>query len=148
VEETQDYRISIQDIDGVNLENASVYIIDSLTGSVTHLTEGDYTFQSGEATYSKRFKVVFENSVLGINDSNLDSVSLYPNPTQNTVTIVSPQAIVTSATVYDIRGRIVSEVDFRNQTVYRIDLSAMEAALYFVGIATENGTIVKQVMKK
>jgi hypothetical protein len=148
VEETQDYRISIQDIDGVNLENASVYIIDSLTGSVTHLTEGDYTFQSGEAVYHNRFKVVFEYSALGINNPNLESVSLYPNPTQNTVTIVSPQAIVTSATVYDIRGRKVSEVDFSNQTNYQIDLSTVESALYFIEIATENGTVMKRLMKE
>ena len=148
VKETQDYRISIHDMDGINLENASVYLIDSLTGSVTNLTEGDYTFQSAEAVYHKRFKVVFENSVLGINDSNLDSVILYPNPTQNVVTIVSPQIIVTSATVYDIQGRIVYEVDFKNQTNYQIDLSAMEAALYFIEIATENGTAMKRVVKK
>jgi hypothetical protein len=148
VEETQDYRISIQDIDGVNLENASVYIIDSLTGSVINLTEGDYTFQSGEAVYHNRFKVVFEYSALGINNPNLESVSLYPNPTQNTVTIVSPQAIVTSATVYDIRGRKVSEVDFSNQTNYQIDLSTVESALYFIEIATENGTVMKRLMKE
>jgi surface protein len=85
--------------------------------------------------------------LLGINDSNLDSVSLYPNPTQNTVTIVSPKTKVTSATVYDIRGRKVSEVDFRNQTNYQIDLSSMEVAFYFVEIRTENGTVMKRVMK-
>jgi surface protein len=86
--------------------------------------------------------------LLGINDSSLDSVSLYPNPTQSTVTIVSPQTIVTSAMVYDIAGRIVSKVDFRNKTSYQIDLSDMEAAVYLIEIATENGTVMKRVMKK
>jgi hypothetical protein len=85
--------------------------------------------------------------VLGVNDSNLDLVSLYPNPTQNIVTIVSPKAIVTSAAIYDIRGRKVSEVDFRNQTNYKIDLSDLEAAVYFINIATENGTVTKRVIK-
>jgi hypothetical protein len=148
VKETQEYRISLQDMDGINFENVSVYLIDSLTGSVTNLTEGDYIFESGEATYSKRFKVVFEYSALGINDLNFDSVTLYPNPTQNTVTIVSPQMIVTSATVYDIRGRKVSEVDFSNQTNYQIDMTQLEAALYFIEISAENGMVMKRVMKK
>ncbi len=148
VKETQDYRISIADLKGLNIENEMVYLIDALTGTVTNLTESDYTFQSGDATYSKRFKVVFEDSFLGTNDVAMESISLYPNPTQNTVTIVSPKTIVTSATVYDIGGRIVSEVDFRNQTAYQIDLSSMEAALYFIEIATENGTVTKQVMKR
>ena len=148
VKEMQDYRISIQDIDGLNLESASVYLIDSLTGSVTNLTEGDYTFQSIEATYTNRFKVVFESPALGINDSNLESVSIYPNPTQNVITIVSSETIVTSATIYDIQGRKVSEVDFRNQTHYQIDLSSLESSVYFVSISTENGVITKRVLKR
>ena len=148
IKEVQDYRISIQDLDGINLENATVYLIDSFTGSVTNLTEGDYTFESVEATYSKRFKVEFQNGALGINDSNLDAVSLYPNPTKDVITIVSPQTIVTSAKVFDIRGRIISEVDFSNQGSYQIDLSAMEAAIYFIDITTESGTVNKRVIKK
>ena len=148
VKETQAYRISIYDIDGLNIENETIYLIDNYTGSITNLSEGDYTFQSDIGTQSKRFTVVFENSVLGINNSILDSISIYPNPTQALLTIDSPQTIVTAATVYDIRGRKVSEVDFRNQTNYQIDLSAMEAALYFIEIATENGTVMKRVMKR
>ena len=148
VKETQSYRISIHDLDGVNMEAATVYLIDALTGTATNLSEGDYTFQSGEATYSKRFKVVFQNGALGINDSNLDAVSFYPNPTKDVITIVSPQTIVTSAKVFDIRGRIISEVDFSNQGSYQIDLSAMEAAIYFIDITTESGTVNKRVIKK
>jgi hypothetical protein len=148
VKEIQDYRISIQDLDGPNLENATVYLIDNFTGSVTNLTEGDYTFESNEAIYSKRFKVVFENGALGINDSILESVSLYPNPTANRVTIVSPKIIVTSATIYDISGRKVSEVDFRNTANYQVDFTNLEAAVYFVSIITENGMLNKRVIKR
>ena len=85
--------------------------------------------------------------LLGVNYSSLDSVSLYPNPTQSRVTIVSTQAIVTSATVYDIGGRKVSEVDFRNQSELEIDLSDFEAAVYLINIETENGTVNKRVVK-
>ncbi|WP_189342911.1 hypothetical protein, partial [Ulvibacter litoralis] len=63
VKESQNYRISLQDVDGLHIETATVYLIDTLTGSVTNLSEGDYTFQSGEATYSERFKVVFQNQI-------------------------------------------------------------------------------------
>ena len=148
VKETQSYRISIHDLDGVNMEAATVYLIDALTGTATNLSEGDYTFQSGEATYSKRFKVVFEYGALGANDSKVDYVSLYPNPTQDIITIVAPQTIVTSATVYDLGGRKVSEVDFRNKSSYQVDLSAMEIAVYFIEITTEDGTVMKRVMKR
>ena len=55
---------------------------------------------------------------------------------------------MTSATVYDIQGRKVSEVDFRNQTNYQIDLPKLESALYFVEITTESGTVTKRIVKK
>jgi hypothetical protein len=147
VKEIQSYRISIHALDGEQMLGATVYLIDALTGSVSNLSQGDYTFQSGEATYSKRFKVVFENEALGTNDATLQAVSLYPNPTQNTVTIVSPQTAVKSATVYDLRGRKVSEVDFSNTTSYQVDLSNLEAAIYLVSILTDNGVINKRVIK-
>ena len=117
--------------------------------SICNLSNEVYSFESEKGIFDGRFTLQFTpEGSLGINDSNLDSVSLYPNPTNDLITIVSPQAIVTSSKVYDIRGRIVSEVDFSNQTIYRIDLSAMEAALYFVEIATESGKVMKRVIKK
>jgi hypothetical protein len=147
IKELVDYKISIHDMDGADFENVNVYLIDADNGSVTNLSQGDYTFQSGEATYSGRFKIVFEYAALGSNNVDLEVITLYPNPTQDKVTIISPRTQLTSATIFDIRGRKVSEVDFRNQTNYQIDLSSMEIAVYFIEIATDNGTVMKRVMK-
>jgi hypothetical protein len=75
-------------------------------------------------------------------------ISLYPNPSKGVVNIVSPQTIVTSATVYDIRGRKVSQVNFSDQTNYQVDLSSMEVGVYFIDIASENGTVQKRLVKQ
>ncbi|GHC64419.1 hypothetical protein GCM10008083_32080 [Ulvibacter litoralis] len=148
VKEPQNYRISIDNLDGVNLDAATVYLIDSLTGSITNLSEGDYTFQSGEAVYHKRFKVVFQPQVLGANDVDLDSVSVYPNPTQNILYIVSPRVLVHSATVYDIRGRQLQTIDFSSEANKQLDISSLSNALYFVEITTESGTVTKRIVKE
>ena len=149
IDENTNYTISIQNIEGLNLGTATVYLIDNMLNTVTNLTETNYTFLSEKGIFDNRFTLQFTpEGSLGINDSSLDSVSLYPNPTQNVVTIVSPQVIVTSAVVYDVRGRKVSEVDFKNQTNYQINLSKLETALYFIEIATENVTVMKRVMKR
>jgi hypothetical protein len=55
---------------------------------------------------------------------------------------------VTSAAVYDIRGRKVSEVEFTNKTNYRIDLSRVYYAIYFIEIFTENGSLTKRIVKQ
>ncbi|MBV1929244.1 MAG: hypothetical protein KUG81_07000, partial [Gammaproteobacteria bacterium] len=92
VEELQNYRISIHDLDGEEMLEATVYLMDALTGTVTNLSEGDYNFLSGKAIYSKRFKVMFENPVLGIEDNAISQISLYPNPTNGQLNIASPNA--------------------------------------------------------
>jgi hypothetical protein len=149
IDETIEYKVSIQNIEGLNLGDQTAYLVDNQLNTVTNLNETNYTFVSEKGIFDNRFTLQFtRDGALGINDSNLDSVALYPNPAQNIVTIVSPQTRVTSATVFDIRGRKVSEVDFRNQTTYQIDLTKLESALYFIDIATENGTVMKRVMKK
>ena len=149
VDEKLDYTISIKNIEGLNLGTATAYLIDTFENVITNLSESNYTFMSEKGIYDNRFILQFTpEGVLGTNDNLLETVSVYPNPTQNIVTIVSPQTIVTSAAVYDIRGRIVSEVNFSNQTNYQIDLSSMEAALYFIDIVTESGTVNKRVIKK
>ena len=90
---------------------------------------------------------MFENPILEANDSDLQAISMFPNPTTNLITISSPLLNISSAKVYDIRGRKVSEVNFRNQISYKIDLSNMEPAVYFIDITTEIGTITKRVIK-
>jgi hypothetical protein len=54
--------------------------------------------------------------------------------------------MVTSATIFDIRGRKISEVAVRNQSAYQINLSDMEAAIYFIEITTESGIVRKRVV--
>ncbi|GHC64444.1 T9SS type A sorting domain-containing protein [Ulvibacter litoralis] len=148
VKESQNYRISLQEIDGLNIEEAIVFLIDNQLGTVTNLTEGDYTFQSEEGTYSERFKVVFQNRTLNISDIALNSVSVYPNPTQNILYIVSPKVAVTGVAVFDLRGRKVSKETFTAQRNYQVDLNTLESAMYFVEITTENGKITKRVIKE
>jgi hypothetical protein len=148
VKETQNYRISIDNLDGVNMEASTVYLIDALTGTVTNLSEADYTFQSGEATYSKRFKVVFENGALGIEDNAISHISLYPNPTEGQLNIASPNAAISSVTIFDLQGRkVVSEVFTENNNV-QIDISDLNSAMYFVDIKTDAGTVTKRLIKK
>lgn len=149
VKESQNYRISLQDVDGLNIETVAVYLIDTLSGTVTNLSEGDYTFQSEAGTYSERFKVVFQNQILATNDVALTSVSVYPNPVQNVVNIVSPKAAIVNVMVYDIQGRVVLTARNTNGTTnVEVNLSTLTSTVYFVEITTEAGVITKRVIKK
>ncbi len=103
---------------------------------------------SDAGTFDNRFTLQFESIVLGANNLELDSISIYPNPTDNMINIVSPNAVVTLVEVYDLRGRVVAEEAFTSPSNYQVSLSELETALYFVKITTESGTITKRVIKQ
>jgi hypothetical protein len=87
--------------------------------------------------------------ILGTSENSLESISIFPKPTHNMLTIVSPKASVTKLVVYDIRGRRVNEVSFKTeQTTYKVDLRELETALYFIEITTESGLITKRILKQ
>ncbi len=147
VEEDQEYTISISAIEGILLEQATVYLKDNLLNTMTNLTETDYSFTSNEGHQMDRFELVFTEVVLGTPDV-LQNIYIYPNPTQNIVSIVSPQTEITGVEVFDVRGRIVNTIEFNNQGNYQVDLANLESAMYFINIKTESGSIIKRVVKE
>lgn len=91
--------------------------------------------------------ITVSSGVLGVENRNLEAISVYPNPTQKILNVVSPETIVKKITIYDLRGSVISELDLNTQN-YQIDISNLAAAMYFVEISTEEGAIVKKIMKQ
>ena len=149
VEENQIYKISINSIEGDLISNATVYLKDNLLNTLTNLSETDYSFTSNEGHQTNRFAIVFESEpVLDMEDLELNAISVYPNPTQNILNIVSPLTEIKTVDVYDLRGRKINSIDFNTNNNYQVDLSNLKSALYFIKIYTESGSITKKVVKK
>ena len=149
IDEHMNYTISVQNIEGLNLGTATVYLIDKFANTSTNLSDENYTFESSKGIFDGRFTLQFTpESVLGLNDNALDNVAIYPNPTQNILHIVSSQADVTNIDIYDIRGRVVLAETFTNSGNVQIDLSELNSAIYFVEINTEAGKITKRILKE
>ena len=148
IDETVEYKISITDIQGPNITQTDVYLIDSLTGTVTNLNQDSYSFTSGKATYNNRFTLLFKNPVLSNEDIALSKISLYPNPTSGTVTVVSPNSPITRIQVTDIRGRKVNSLNGNNQNTISFSVETLQNAMYFIKIQTQKGSIIKRIIIK
>jgi len=149
LDETLDYKISISTIEGENLDGATVYLIDHYTNTVTNLSDTAYAFTSEKGTFHGRFTLQFEGEVvLGSNDNLLDSVSIFPNPTDGMLNIVSPMDPINAIEVFDMRGRKLDNVLVNAQGNYALDISEFETAVYFITITTETGSITKRIVKK
>ena len=148
VEEVQIYTISINLIEGDNLSEVIVYLQDNLLNTTTNLSEETYTFTSNESNQKDRFVIVFTEEVLGNNDITESTISIYPNPTQDQLNILSPLSEITAITIYDVRGRAVQTTQVSNQTNYQLNTSTLESSMYFVKITTQSGSITKRIIKQ
>lgn len=84
---------------------------------------------------------------LGTNDLNKDlRVSLYPNPTQDLLTIkLESDAKMESIVVYNILGQMVKSEKVKNEKEHSISLSNLSNGLYQVKIVTNKGNVTQKV---
>lgn len=86
----------------------------------------------------------------GLQGLNADLVSIYPNPTENNITIALGELAkeTNQIDVLDITGKIVRQLSQLNGSVAELELSNLAKGIYHVVISTNQGTITKQVIKQ
>ena len=86
------------------------------------------------------------NQPLGLNDITLKTISIYPNPARNHLNIRNTNSIqINSIRIYDVLGRLVLSEE---ENVEIIDLSHLNSGVLFVEIETDQGVIIKKVVKE
>lgn len=79
---------------------------------------------------------------------------IYPNPTNNQLTMISEKSSINSILINDVQGRIVAGMT-KNQTLgsndtfsTTIDISSIASGIYLINIKTEDQSIVtKKIVK-
>ena len=152
IAETQKYTISIRDLEGINISEASVYLQDKELNTITNLSEGDYSFTALDGSQNSRFVLLFKDNVLDTQEfeSSLSTIAVHPVPATNTINISNPQSLeLKKATIYDLQGRVVIEVELSEIiTEKTINISGLDSAMYLLVIETENDSITKRIIKK
>ena len=95
------------------------------------------------------FRSVTAKWGVNVNEYSHDTkITVYPNPTNDKIHIVT-EAEITDVVVHTITGVIVGQqtTDNKQQTL-SIDLSTLNAGIYFIKINTEEGNIVKRIIKQ
>jgi hypothetical protein len=90
-------------------------------------------------------------SLLGIDDEILStSVSIYPTAVENQFTIKNESNIaLTTVVVYDINGRQLIKKDLNNLIgITTVNASGLSQGLYFVELYSNDGKVVKKIIKK
>jgi hypothetical protein len=152
-EERRRYTISIQTVEGGELENAPIFLKDHLTDIVINLKEEAYSFNSTAATQSNRFTVFFSpENVLSTNtpEGLSQQLTLYPNPSEGMIALsYMGSETINKAVVMDLNGKRVKEINLRDfNKSLDIDLSTFSKGMYFIQIQTASTIITKKVLLK
>ena len=105
-------------------------------------------FESGNIVISDRtagFLLIKETEVLGLNESLLPEISIFPNPVSDQLQIRSETMKISSLVVTNVLGTILfSEKDI-NSEVYSLNISNFSRGVYFLSI---DNRLTKKIIKK
>lgn len=88
-----------------------------------------------------------DNNSIGIYEQqSLNTVSVYPNPTQNEVNVISENAIE-SVRLYTLTGKLI-KTHLVNNNVFRLSLKEYKKGLYLVSISTQKGIVNKRIIRE
>ena len=123
------------------IPNPGVLVAVGTSTNVT-LTAED---TNGNETICSFHLTITEN--LGVGDEVLEThISLYPNPFQNQLHIISEKYILEKLTLFDMRGRKILSLNGSGQKM-TLETKDLESAMYLLNIQTDFGVIVKQIIK-
>jgi hypothetical protein len=121
-------------------DTIEVYLEDTVTNTYTLLNSGDYTLTPNVALNGTgRFYLRFGEGALSTTETTLADLNIFTNQNDKTIVIAGQLLEPTTASVYDIQGRLVNTTSLvatsRSQT---IDVSNLSSGVYVVQVS--NGT--------
>jgi hypothetical protein len=90
--------------------------------------------------------MVYNIVTLGLEKELLEnSLSLFPNPVNNELTIKANAIEIQQAILYDILGKSIKQINVENE---KIDLSLLNKGIYILKLETDKGVLVKKITKQ
>ncbi len=112
------------------------------------LTVADDTDQDGGSLNGWSVDICGTQTLSTI-DNIIDDISLYPNPSKESVYLQLGNIAFAEAEfdIYDMAGRFITSQEI-NSTRTQIDLSHWSSGMYLIKLTIDNQTIVKQIIKE
>lgn len=102
-------------------------------------------FSDPDQFYLSLDNIKIEQSLLATSDAKRSTLSFYPNPAKNTLTVDNTKE-VTDITVYDLSGKKVLNTKPKSKNV-NLDVSKLAKGVYMMRVATEDGAKTVKVIK-
>ena len=133
-----------------------IYRETILLDTITELYYSDENLISGTYTYNVRPVYEDHNGATstqevtfceGVEEFFVPNVTIYPNPANDKV-YIETEAEIEEVVVYDVYGRIQNLRNSETQKLRNsVDVSELNSGIYFVKVKTDNGNVVKRIVK-
>lgn len=122
-------------------------------------TDGSYILEgssksniSGDKTEDARgqfdFWIIKHTETLGLEENSLAAtVTLFPNPANNTLQIDSNDKTISQIYIYSLSGSKISQIDLDTVSP-QIDVSSLASGIYFIQLYSEKNVVLKKFVKE
>jgi len=86
--------------------------------------------------------------LLGIEDQNIDDITIYPNPTTGIFVIKNYKTEMGNLELFDVTGRTIETNLYIQPELNNVDISHLPTGIYFIRIKNDNEMIIKKVVKQ
>jgi 6,7-dimethyl-8-ribityllumazine synthase len=134
-----EYSIAIDHVDGLFTAGQAIYIKDNLTVTQHLLNDGPYQFTTDAGEFTSRFEIVYEAALGTVNPTLDNTVRIIKN--NGTFTINSGNATIDNVQVFDIRGRLLTQLNDVDATQTSFTVNGTNQVL-IVKIKSVDGQLV------
>lgn len=155
--DTEEESISFPDFSSLIADNCGVVnttisqlpqpntIINADSNVTVELLAMDASGNSNSCTFEVEI-----NLVLNVEKNLAKELSLYPNPTNNFITLLLPKSQIRKVIIYDVEGRIVFEENYIHSIQeLTLDLKTLGIGVYFIKVnENDRNSVIKKIIKK
>ena len=129
-------------------EGLTVYLRDTELDIYHNLEDGPYEFFMVQGENLERFEIVFTPDNLGIEENELNAVTIYYSNDLESIVLVNPiNKEIQSIEMFNVIGQsifLTDDVPGTNYVEYKVD--NLSTGTYILKIKTPNGTLSKKVL--
>ncbi|MDD2386425.1 MAG: C10 family peptidase [Bacteroidales bacterium] len=118
---------------------------DIPTELIVYNDEVYFKFISNSEGQAEGWELMYETSVLGVENNIMSDISIYPNPAKNQLNIVG-LVDNSNITIYDLSGKVMKEISANNRV--SCNISDLSSGIYFVKIQNDQESQVVKFVKE
>ncbi|ARN77024.1 hypothetical protein BST97_02860 [Nonlabens spongiae] len=145
VDTADTYEISAAQFDGIFLSQ-QFYLWDKQLKVIHDIKNSSYTFQMSPGTYNSRFAIIYQNTTLGINTTEMDPTTVFVN-TLNEIVVQNRNISLDKVEVFDIAGKLLYAKSAINDHTHKVTIDLSSAVYLVRTTTTENHSNITKIIK-